>query len=119
MESIDRIVQQAHELFSAISDPDELEQAKARFLGRQGRLNELFKDLRGLPAGERAAAGERINKAKQQLEDALNARRDWIRARALEERLAEERLDVTLPGRGQGVGGLHPVTRTLERIEKL
>ncbi|MGH8719524.1 MAG: phenylalanine--tRNA ligase subunit alpha [Burkholderiales bacterium] len=119
MESIDRIIVEAQKLFSAISDPDELEQAKARFLGKHGALSELFKNLRELPPAERAAAGEQINKAKQQLEDALNSRREWIRMQALEERLGEERLDVTLPGRGQGAGGLHPVTRTLDRIEKL
>ncbi|MGH8727006.1 MAG: phenylalanine--tRNA ligase subunit alpha [Burkholderiales bacterium] len=119
MESVDRIVIEARELFAAISDPDELERAKARFLGKHGAISELFKSLRELPADERVAAGDRINKAKQQLEEALGQRREWIRAQALEERLAEERLDVTLPGRGQGVGGLHPVTLTLERIEKL
>lgn len=119
MESIDRIIAEAREVFSAISDPDELERAKARFLGRHGPLSELFKALRELPADERAIAGERINHAKQEVEQALNARREWIGARALETRLAEERLDVTLPGRGAGVGGLHPVTRTLERIGKL
>ncbi|MEI7843730.1 MAG: phenylalanine--tRNA ligase subunit alpha, partial [Gallionellaceae bacterium] len=72
-----------------------------------------------LSAEERPAAGARINQVKQQIEAALQARRDAIQNRALQEKLAAESLDVTLPGRGVGVGGLHPVTRTLERIENL
>jgi phenylalanyl-tRNA synthetase alpha chain len=119
MEPLDRIVAEALEVFNGISDADELEQAKARFLGKQGTLAELFKNMRALSPAERASAGERINSAKRELEDALNARREWIRAQALATRLQEEKLDVTLPGRGNGVGGLHPVTSTLERIEKL
>jgi phenylalanyl-tRNA synthetase alpha chain len=119
MDSLDRVVGEALDTFGAISDPDELERAKARFLGRRGALPELFKALRDLPPAERAAVGEQINNAKQTLENALEARREWIRARALEARLGEEKLDVTLPGRGQGSGGLHPVTLALERIEEL
>lgn len=119
MESLDRIVAEALKVFSGISNPDELEHAKARFLGKQGALPELFKDLRSLAPAERAAAGERINNAKRELEDALNARREWIRAQALAARLHEEQLDVTLPGRGRDMGGLHPVTLSLERIEML
>jgi phenylalanyl-tRNA synthetase alpha chain len=119
MESLDRIVAEALKVFSGISNPDELEHAKARFLGKQGALPELFKDLRSLAPAERAAAGERINNAKRELEDALNARREWIRAQALVARLHEEQLDVTLPGRGRDIGGLHPVTLSLERIEML
>jgi phenylalanyl-tRNA synthetase alpha chain len=119
MESLDRIVAEALKVFSGISNPDELEHAKARFLGKQGALPELFRDLRSLAPAERVAAGERINNAKRELEDALNARREWIRAQALAARLHEEQLDVTLPGRGRDMGGLHPVTLSLERIEML
>ena len=72
-----------------------------------------------LSAEERPAAGARINQVKQQIEAALNAQRDAIQNRALNAKLAAESLDVTLPGRGMGVGGLHPVTRTLERIDSL
>ncbi len=119
MESLDRIVAEALRIFSGITDPDELERAKARFLGKQGTLPELFKELRTLPPAERAKAGEQINNAKRELEEALNSRREWIRMQILDARLSEEKLDVTLPGRGQGAGGLHPVTLTLERIEML
>ena len=119
MQDLDAIVNEALGLFSRIEQADQLEQAKARFLGRSGALTELLKGLGKLPAAERPAMGSRINAAKAQLEAALEAQRGKIQAQQLNARLAEEKLDVTLPGRGLGVGGLHPVTRTMERIESL
>jgi phenylalanyl-tRNA synthetase alpha chain len=119
MQELDAIVNEALALFSGIERADQLEQAKARFLGRSGRLTELLKGLGKLPAAERPAMGSRINAAKARLEEALEAQRDRIQAQELNAKLAEEKLDVTLPGRGGGVGGLHPVTRTMERVEKL
>ena len=119
MHELDKLVAEAMALFDGIDDADALEQAKARYVGKSGALTELLKGLGKLPAAERPAAGARINVAKQQLEDALNARREFIAARELEARLAGESIDVTLPGRGMGMGGLHPVSRTMERIEQL
>ena len=119
MDNLDQIVGEAQAAFAAISDPDALEQVKAGFLGKSGRITELLKGLGKLPAEERKAAGAAINGAKEAVEAALNARREAIRKAALRARLAEEALDVTLPGRAEGRGGLHPVTRTLERIESL
>ena len=119
MEDVDAIVGEALALFSGIVDADQLEQAKARYLGRAGALTELLKGLGKLPPSERPAMGGRINAAKERLETALNQQRERIQAQKLEARLAEEALDVTLPGRGLGVGGLHPVTRTMQRIEAL
>ena len=91
----------------------------ARFLGKSGRITELLKGLGKLPAEEKKAAGAAINRVKELVEAALNECREGIRKAALEARLAEEALDVTLPGRAEARGGLHPVTRTLERIEAL
>jgi len=119
VDNLDAIVKEALDLFAGIDDPDQLEQAKARFLGKEGALTGLLKGLGKISAPERPAAGARINQAKESLESALRERREAIQAKRLEARLAEEALDVTLPGRGLGVGGLHPVTRTLERIEDL
>ncbi len=119
MEKLDILVEEALKLLAGIGDAAQLEQAKARYLGKSGTLTELLKGLGKLPAPERPAMGARINAAKVQLEAALAARRDKIQAGTLEAQLAQEALDVTLPGRGIGVGGLHPVTRTLERIEDL
>jgi phenylalanyl-tRNA synthetase alpha chain len=116
MENLDAIVRDARALFADIDDPDELERVKARFLGKAGALTDLLKGLGKLPAAERPAAGARINEAKHDLERALEARRAAIRNARLDARLREESLDVTLPGRGAGVGGLHPLSRTLDRI---
>ena len=119
IENLDTIVQDAITTLAAITVPADLENAKAKWLGKTGEISLLMKTLGTLSTEERPAAGARINVAKQQIEDALNARRDAIKAQALEAQLAQEALDVTLPGRGLGVGGLHPVTRTLARIEAL
>lgn len=119
MQDLDLIVREAEAAFAAINDPDALEQVKARYLGKSGQITELLKGLGKLPPEEKKTAGAAINQAKVAVETALNARREDIKRAALEARLAEEALDVTLPGRGEGRGGLHPVTRTLERIETL
>jgi phenylalanyl-tRNA synthetase alpha chain len=119
MQDVDTIVNDALSTFAAIDDPDALESAKARYLGKAGALTELLKGLGKLPASERPAMGSRINAAKEKLEDALRRQREAIQTSRLEANLKEEALDVTLPGRGPGVGSLHPVTRTLERIETL
>jgi phenylalanyl-tRNA synthetase alpha chain len=119
MEKLDNIVQEALGLFSGVDDSVELEQVKARFLGKAGALTELQKSLGRMPPEERPAMGARFNAAKEKLEAALTARRESIQLRKIEAQLAEEALDVTLPGRGTGAGGVHPVTRTLERIEEL
>ncbi|MBI3935371.1 MAG: phenylalanine--tRNA ligase subunit alpha [Betaproteobacteria bacterium] len=119
MQDVEAIVKEALAAFAGIDDADRLEQAKARYLGRSGALTQLLKGLSKLPAAERPAFGSRINVAKERLEAALEEQRDRIRARQLEARLTGESLDVTLPGRGPATGGIHPVTRTMERIETL
>jgi len=118
-QDVDAIVKEALAAFAGIEDAGQLEQAKARFLGRAGSLTQLLKGLGKVPAGERPAFGARVNAAKAQLETALEERRASLQSRQLETRLSGEALDVTLPGKGLAVGGLHPVTRTLQRIETL
>jgi phenylalanyl-tRNA synthetase alpha chain len=119
MQELQQILDQALQQFAAISDEAELEQVKARYLGKEGSLTILLKGLGKLSAEERPAAGARINQVKQSIEAALQQRRDALQQNKLAQKLAAESLDVTLPGRGMGTGGLHPVTRTLERIETL
>ena len=119
MTNLDLLLSEAIDLFNRIDDTAELEQAKARYLGRHGGLTGLLKGLGKLSPAERPAMGSRINQAKETLEAALNARREAIQEKKLEERLIEEALDVTLPGRGLGTGGLHPITATLDRIQSL
>ena len=119
MQIIDSIIKDALAAFANISDADALEQTKARYLGKSGVLTAQLKGLGKLSAIERPAVGARINAAKDVLEQALNARRAHIQNIKLEAKLKQESLDVTLPGRGSGAGGLHPVSRTLERIEQI
>ena len=119
MQDLDNIRKDALHLLDRTESLAELEQAKARYLGKSGALTELLKQLGKLPPEERPAAGSRINQVKQALEEAIKERRGLIQSRALQEQLAAEALDVTLPGRGAGTGGLHPVSRTLARIESL
>ena len=119
MEKLDTIVQEALQLFAGIADAAQLEQAKARYLGKAGALTELQKSLGKLSPAERPAMGARFNAAKEQIETALTAQREKIQSARLDAQLAAEALDVTLAGRGIHAGGLHPVTRTLERIEAL
>jgi len=119
MQVLQTILDDALQSFAAINDAVELENAKARYLGKEGSLTGLLKGLGKLSAEERPAAGARINQVKQQIEAALQERRESIQQNALQSKLASESLDVTLPGRNSSVGGLHPVTRTLDRIETL
>ncbi len=119
MDDLDRIVATALAEFAACSEPAALENAKAKYLGKAGALTESLKALGRLPAAERPAAGAAINDAKAKLEAALRARRDALADARADMQLGAEALDVSLPGRGVGTGGLHPITRTLERIETL
>jgi phenylalanyl-tRNA synthetase alpha chain len=119
MDNLDQLVEDATALFAAASDVAQLEQAKARFLGKTGAITERLKSLGKLPADERRTTGAEINRVKAAVEVALEARREALREARLLALLASEALDVTMPGRGIGRGGLHPVTRTLERVEAL
>jgi len=92
---------------------------RVRYLGKKGLLTQQLKQLGKLPAAERPAAGQEINRIKQQVQEAIRTHGEALQFAALDAQLAGERIDVTLPGRGQSKGGLHPVTRTMHRIEQL
>ena len=119
MQSIDKIVTDAQAAFEAAATVSDLEQVKSRFLGKAGALTDLLKGLGKLTAEERPKAGAAINEAKTRVEAMVQARRDAILAAELDLRLAAESIDVTLPGRRQSRGGLHPISRAQERIERL
>ena len=119
MQDVDAIVAAAAAQFAAIDDLPQLESAKARYLGKQGVLTELLKGLGKLPPEEKRDRGSRINAAKDEIERLLEERRAAIARAKLDARLAEEALDVTLPGRSRGRGGIHPIIRTWQRIEAI
>ncbi len=119
MRNLDDIVARALAEFGQAADPAGLENAKARYLGKAGELTSLLKGLGALAPEERKIAGAGINAAKVRLETALDARRAALADSKMQSRLAEEALDVTLPGRGRKPGGIHPVIRTWQRVEEI
>ncbi len=113
------MVNAARQSFAAAATPADLENAKAQFLGKSGRITELMKGMAQLSVDEKKSRGAAINLAKQDIEQALTARRQALADAELQTQLQAEALDVTLPGRQRGQGGLHPVSMTLERIEAI
>ena len=97
----------------------DLEWVKAQYLGKTGELNVLLKQLGKMSPEERKTVGAHINECKQQFQAAYDAKRAQLERAKLEAQLAAESLDVTLPARGQSLGGLHPVTLTRQRVEEL
>lgn len=119
MENLVTLTQQALQLVVDASQLKVLEQIRLDYLGKKGLITAELKGLGKLSAEERPAAGAEINKAKAQVQEALTARKKTLEAAAITERLNAERIDVTLDGRKADAGGLHPITRTLQRIESI
>jgi phenylalanyl-tRNA synthetase alpha chain len=119
MQDPDAIVADAASAFAATEELPELEHVKARFLGKQGVVTNLLKELARLSPDERRTHGSRINQAKARIEELLAERRAVLARAALDARLADEAIDVTLPGRGRGRGGIHPIIRTWQRTEAI
>ncbi len=119
MNDLNAIVESAQLAFAQAHAPADLENAKAQFLGKTGRITELMKGMAALSVEEKKSRGASINLAKQAIEAALNQRRQQLADAELQAQLQAEALDVTLPGRQRGQGGLHPVSLTLERIESI
>lgn len=116
---LDERIAAAERAIDEAPDLDALDRVRVEYLGRKGVLTRELKSLGQLPAAERPAAGEAINRAKQRLTERIERRREELADAAMGERLRREALDVTLPGRGPGRGGIHPVTRTIDRITAL
>lgn len=119
MQQLEEVVGQAKAEIEGVSDIAALDEIRVKYLGKKGFFTEQMKGLGALSAEERPTAGAVINQAKQQVQDALNARREALEIAVLNQKLAAETIDVSLPGRRIENGGLHPVTRTIERIERL
>ena len=119
MENVNRIVAEGIAAIEAAQDFNALEQIKARYLGKTGELTGLLKTLGQMSPEERKTIGAHINECKNQFQMAFNAKRDALNEAKLQAQLAAEALDITLPGRAQEYGGLHPVTLTLQRVVEL
>lgn len=116
---LEGIVEQARRSIATVTDDAQLADAKAAFMGRSGTLTAMMKSLFALSGEEKARRGKALNLVKQQIEALLNQCGADLREAQLQQQLAAERIDVTLPGRGAGTGGLHPITLTIERIEQI
>jgi phenylalanyl-tRNA synthetase alpha chain len=119
VQNMEHIISEAQQDFAACETIQDLEQAKARYLGKSGLLTEQLKGLGKLSAEERPAAGAAINVLKQGVEEALRDRREAILGAEQARQLESESIDVTMPARNNGKGGLHPVTMTLNRLEQI
>ena len=119
MRELTDLVQTAASEIDAAADLSALDSIRVAYLGKKGELTSRLKALSQLPAEERPAAGQEINVAKQELQSRINARRAALDSQALESKLAADAVDVTLPGRGASIGGRHPVSRAMVRIEKI
>jgi len=118
MENLEQLVQHAIDAVGAADEISVLDQVRVDYLGKKGEITQLLKSLGKLDAKERPAAGAKINEAKQGVLEKLLAKKASLDAAALNQKLQSEALDVTLPGRSAEVGGLHPVTKTMRRIEQ-
>lgn len=117
MENLEPLAAEARTKIEAADDGATLEQLRVDYLGKKGQITALLKGLGKLSAEERPEAGAKINVVKQELQALIGERKQALESAAVEARLAAETIDVTLPGRGQSTGGIHPITRTIERIE--
>ena len=116
MEHLESLAEKARNAISEASDTAALDQVRVDYLGKKGQITDLLKGLGKLSAEERPAAGAEINKVKQTLQEFIGQRRSLLEGAAVAEQLAKETIDISLPGRGQSTGNLHPITKTIERI---
>jgi phenylalanyl-tRNA synthetase alpha chain len=116
VDSVGQIVNQAREAIASCADVRALDEVRVRFLGKKGEVTALLKSLGGMEPEQRREFGQAVNAAKAEISELVSSRKEALEAEQLERKLAGERIDVTLPGRGQERGGLHPVTRAMQRI---
>ena len=119
MSDIESLLNQALEQVGSANDLQTLDQVRVEFMGKKGQLTNLLKQLGSLSAEERPLVGQQINEAKQTLQQHLDERREKLQQEKLQQELKADKIDITLPGRGQGIGGLHPITQTMQDIEAL
>jgi len=118
MENLAALVKEALEQVATATDEQALYQVQVQYLGKKGSITALLKTLGKLSAEERPQAGAKINEGKEEVQQAISARKELLATEALNAKLAAEKVDVTLSGRNNEIGGIHPVTRTQERIEE-
>lgn len=118
-EELTRLLNDAVAAIAAADSAATVETLRVKYLGKKGMLTQQLKRLGTLPTEQRPQMGKRVNDAKRTLQEKLRARKHALATTARGQQLDREALDITLPGRGRGMGGLHPITRTLQRLEHL
>jgi phenylalanyl-tRNA synthetase alpha chain len=119
MQALSELVQLAQSEIDSAADLNALDAVRVTYFGKKGALTVRLKELSQLPADERPAAGQEINRAKQEIQQCISAKRETLESEALARQLVDDAVDVTLPGRGYGLGGRHPVSRAMSRIESI
>lgn len=119
MSELDQILQSATTAIEAVENLAALDDLRVQYLGKKGEVTLQLKNLGQLPADQRPAAGQQINQVKRAIQQLLEQRKETLNEQQIHDRLAAETVDVTLPGRDIDQGGLHPVTQTMTRIEKM
>jgi len=117
--NLQAILAQAKTAIEALEQPAQLEELRVRYLGKKGELTSQLKQIGSLPHEERPKFGDKVNQVKQEVAQLLNLKKATLDAAELAASIAAEKIDITLPGRGIGSGGIHPVTRTMQRIEDI
>ena len=117
MENLEPLANQARSAIVAAQDSATLEQLRVDYLGKKGQLTGLLKGLSNLTPEDRPKAGALINVVKQELQELIGERKTALDATAVKAKLEQESIDVTMPGRAKTIGGVHPVTQTIERME--
>ena len=116
MEELNHFLENSREEIQKADDLRALDSLRVLYLGKKGEVTQLLKKLSEIPENQRAAEGKRVNLLKNELKKLIEARKKELHELEIEERLVKEKIDVTLPGRRSGSGGLHPITRTIERM---
>jgi len=119
MQALHELVQRAKSEIETAASLQALDAVRVTWLGKKGILTQRLKQLSSLPQDQRPAAGQQINKVKSEIQAELEARRQHLEEEVLTQKLSQDRVDVTLPGRGMSLGGRHPVTRAMARIERI
>jgi phenylalanyl-tRNA synthetase alpha chain len=119
MEELKKLIQQAKDDFSKVSELADLDHVKSKYLGKQGPLTEAMKGLSGLPSKEKPIVGSLINDIKKSIEKALGDRKTEIQVQLMNDQLKNENIDVTLSGKKQNNGTLHPISITIKKIESI
>lgn len=119
MQSLDEVVKQAEMAVQSAPDLKALDHLRVQYLGKKGQLTELLKSLGQLSAEERPAAGQKINQAKDAVQVLLEQRQHVLQSVAIQQQLASESIDITLPGRTPGVGSIHPITHTFDSLRTI